>query len=353
MKHGLLATSISALLLTQGCTTEEVKQTTMPLSVSTLTVSAPIESQHRIFKGQVMPAEQTPLSFRIEGELVSRVVIEGQRVKKGEVLAKLDDRKLRQKLSDAKAQYALAKRQLKRGEEMFARQMVSDAELDELTANMRLARANFQAEQKKQQYSILTAPFDGVISALDKEQFESVTPGETVVSMYQNDQVYVQIQLSDRVLAMLNPDQNQLNYKPLASFSGSNEIYALSYLEHTSEPAPKSQTYEMWLKMPQVTPAILPGTSVNVEVDLLAAGPRAQTGYQVPMPVLQAGSDDGQFYVWKWSDGEVHRTQVDVEFINSDGAIIASGLAEGDVLVSSSLRKLREGQAVVKAEGDH
>ncbi|SON48697.1 efflux RND transporter periplasmic adaptor subunit [Vibrio tapetis] len=353
MKYGLLAASLSALLLTQGCTTEDVKQSAMPLSVSTVTVSAPIETQHRSFKGQVMPAERTPLSFRIEGELVSRLVIEGQQVKRGDVLAKLDDKKLRQKLSDAKAQFALAKKQLSRGEEMFVRQMVSDAELDELTANMRLAQANFQAEQQKMKYSVLTAPFDGVISALDKEQFESVNPGETVVSMYQNDQVYVQIQLSDTVLAMLNPDRNQSNYKPMASFSGLSETYTLTYLEHTSEPSPQSQTYEMWLRMPQVTPAILPGTSVNVEVDLLAAGLRTQTGYQVPMPVLQAGDENGQFYVWKWSEGEVHRKEVKVEFINSEGAIIANGSAQGDVLVSSSLRKLREGQSVVKAEGNH
>ncbi len=353
MKYGLLTTSILALLLTQGCTNEEVSQGVSPLAVSTLTISAPIEAQHRSFKGQVIPADQTPLSFRVEGELISRLVIEGQQVKKGEVLAKLDDKKLRQKLSDANAQFALTNKQLKRGKEMIARQMISKAELDELTANMRLARANYQAAKQNTHYSILTAPFDGVISELHKEQFESINPGETVVTMYQNDQVYVQIQLSDTVLAMLNPDRNQINYKPLASFSGSNETYTLSYLEHTSEPSPQSHTYDMWLKMPQITPSILPGTSVNVEVDLLAAGLRIPSGYQVPMSALQAGKEEGQFFVWKWFDGEVHRKEVAVEQINSDGAIVANGVAEGDVLVSSSLRKLREGQMVIKAEGSY
>jgi len=350
MKKSLLAASVAALLLLQGCSSEESSTVSTPLMVSTLTVGSSIEHQQRSFKGQVMPAEQTPLSFRIEGELVQRDVIEGQQVKKGQLLAKLDDRKLRQRVADAKAQFELTNKQLKRGKELFAKQMISDAELDELTANMKLARANFRSEQKRLDYSVLTAPFDGVISTLHKEQFESINPGEAVVSLYKNEQVYVRIQLSDTVLAMLDPDQNQRTYQPMASFSGSEQRYPLSYLEHTSEPSPQSNTYEMWLTMPQVSPAILPGTSVSVDVDMLAAGLSIKQGFQLPLTALQPGSHDGQFYVWKWQGGDVSRQEVVVEQINSYGAVVASGIAKDDVLVTSSLRKLRQGQAVIRVE---
>ncbi|USD64019.1 efflux RND transporter periplasmic adaptor subunit [Vibrio sp. SCSIO 43136] len=351
MKKLAIAAAVSSILLLQGCKPEVQFSEQPTLTVSTLTVDAPVQSQFRHFNGLVIPAEQTPLAFRLSGEVVQIGVKEGQSVKKGQLLAKLDDRKLSQQLAEAKTQYELARKQRSRAKELVSKGMVSQAEFDELTANLKLAKAQFEMQQKQMDYTELHAPFDGVISNVAVEQFEPAPQGTAVVTMYRNDKVYVQIQMSDTVLSMLNPDANKGAYLPNVTFSGYEQSHRMTYLEHTSEPSQQSKSYELWLTMDQVQPAILPGTSAVVDVDMKAAGLGTNAGYLLPMTVLQAGTTDGEFYVWKWQEGKAVRVPVGVDQVTGNGVLISTGVEQGDELVSSSLKKLREGQPVVKAEG--
>ena len=119
--------------------------------------------------------------------------------------------------------------------------------------------------------------------------------------------------------------------------------YPLTYLEHTSELHPQSRTYEFWMQMQQPKNEILPGTSVTVNVDMAKAGLSDVQGYQLPMTTLEAGSEANQFYVWKMEDGQAFKSEVEVDKISGQGALIAHGVEQGDRLVNSNLRKLRDG----------
>lgn len=346
MKRSLFTVSAIALAVLTGCNSNEEAVAEQPLYVSTVSVDVPVKSQFRTFKGQVVPAEQTPIAFRRAGEVQHVLVKAGDTVKEGQMIAKLDDSKEKQAVNDAEAQYTLAIRQLKRGEELHSRQMISKAELDELTANKELAEANFYNATNQLNYTRLFAPFAGKVSDVFKERFERVAIGEPVLNLYQSDKVYVRIELSDNVLAMVNPNTQSMSYQPQATFSGDEKRYQLNYLEHTSEPNAQTQTYQMYLTMPQPEQEILPGTSVSVSVDMVAAGITSIDGYNIPMTALQAGNHDGEFFVWKLNGDAVTKVAVTINQVNGEGAIVSSGVAQGDVLVNSSLRKLREGKHV-------
>ncbi len=350
MKRSLFTISAISFAVLTGCQSDNQQVSDQPLYVSTVSVDAPVKSQFRAFKGLVVPAEQTPIAFRRAGEIQHVLVKSGDVVKQGQMLAKLDDSKEKQAMNDAEAQYNLAIRQLKRGEELYERQMISKAELDELTANKELAEANFYSASNQLNYTRLYAPFSGKVSDVFKERFERISVGESVLNLYQNDLVYVRIELSDNVLAQVNPNTESMSYKPQATFSGVTDTYALDYLEHTSEPNSETQTYEMYLTMPQPEKEILPGTSVSVMVDMVEAGISSIDGYNVPMTALQAGNESNEFSVWKVNGSEVTKVPVDITQVNGEGAIVSSGVNQGDVLVNSNLRKLREGKHVEVVE---
>ncbi|USD42749.1 efflux RND transporter periplasmic adaptor subunit [Vibrio sp. SCSIO 43135] len=344
---GLAAVTLTSI---QGCEQQTEHRPRPELQVNTVTLAQPIVSQYRSFNGQVVPAELTPLSFRLDGEISGILVQEGDRVKKGEVVAILDDSKQKQTLFDAQAKMELALKQFQRGKDLFSNKMISKAEHDELTANFKLAQANLGLAKSQIEYTRLRSPAAGTVAGVDKKRFENTSPGESVLSIYQDDQVYVRISLSDSVIAMLNPNRNAKKYQPSATFSGHEGSYTLNYLEHTSELHPQSQTYEFWLSMPQVEPEILPGTSVNVTVDMVAAGLSTVQGFEVPMTAIDSGLERKEFFVWKLQEGVATRAPVEVEQINSEGAVVASGVQSGDVLINSNLRKLREGMAVQGAQ---
>jgi RND family efflux transporter MFP subunit len=285
----------------------------------------------------------------MEGRLKAILVREGQKVKKGELLAKLDDNKLKQQLADAQAQYGLAVKQHNRGKDLLKRKMVSQSEFDELNANRRIALVNFEIAKNNIAYTRLIAPFDGYVSSVPKKSHENASPGEEVISVYRGDVVRIRIGVSDTVLAMINPDQETSEYEVKTRFYGDNREFISRYYQHASEPAEGSNAFELWLEMPQVEPAILPGTSASLDVDMIGAGLQMIQGYEIPMTALDAGSKDNEFFVWKVDNNEVHKKAINVIQITSQGAIISNGVTKGDSIVNSNLRKLREGATVAIA----
>lgn len=336
--------AITALLigLIQGCLDKPEIREGKPLMVTTFTVQKPVETQYRNFKGTVIPADLTPLSFRVEGELDKILVRNGQKIKKGQLLAQLDDSKQRQQLADTKAQYSLAVKQLNRAKDLLTKKMISQSELDELSTNKRITEVNYEVAKNRLKYTRLVAPFSGYVSEIPKESFESVNPGEIILSVFRDDVVRVRIGISNSVLASLNPDLDVRTYKVNTTFSSDTRNHILTYYKHASEPAEGESAFEFWLEMPQVEPPILPGTSANLNVDLIAAGLRIISGYTIPMTALDAGVNKGEFYVWKLIDGKTHKQLVEIVQISKEGVIISQGLHSGDMLVNSQLNRLRD-----------
>jgi RND family efflux transporter MFP subunit len=346
-KFTLVALTFSFL---QGCLNKPEIKAGKPLTVTTFTVQDPIATQFRDFKGTVVPADLTPLSFRLEGELNAISVHTGQHVKKGQVLAQLNSSKINQQLIDAQAQYDLSAKQWRRAQDLIVKKMISQSELDELTTSKRIAEVNLNIAKNKKKYATLVAPFNGFISTVAKESFESVQPGETIVTIYRDDIVRVKVSLSNRVLAAINPDIHKHGYQVTTSFSGDPRAYTLNYYQHTSEPDEGSTAFAFWLEMPQTQPAILAGTSANLHVDMVKAGLNITTGYIVPMTSLDTGKEKGEFYIWKISDNKVHRQSVNIIQIINDGVIINQGIQSNDKLVNSSLSTLRDNTQVQIAE---
>lgn len=316
--------------------------------IETLTMETPVEGQYRVFNGQVVPAELTPLSFLRGGEVQEILVSEGDYVKQGQLIARIDDDTATQTLNDAETKLNLTSRQLKRGQELKQSNMISQAELDELSANHKLALANANLAKSQLRYTELKAPYAGVVSDVFKQEFEQVSIGEPVISIYDPNLVYVEISVSDSVLARVQTQSRSPEYQPSAVFAGVDEAYPLTYLEHTSELHDASQSYQLWLSMPQPERRIVPGTSAAVTVDMTQAGLNLPHGFAVPMTAIDV--DQHNFFVWKVQDDAVFRNPIQVDRVDTNGAVVTGGLEIGDVIANSNLRKLREGMQIKGAE---
>lgn len=179
--HLTLLLSLCWLLL--ACSEQEQSQPQTQLTVTHQVLTSPVTAQYRDFIGQVVPAELTPLSFRIAGEISQVFIKPGEPVTKGQVLVKLDARKAEQKLAETQSKHVLAKRQMARAQGLVSQQLISQAELDELIANVKLAQINQQLAEAQLKYSVIRAPFTGLVSEVNKENFESVAPGEPVIKL--------------------------------------------------------------------------------------------------------------------------------------------------------------------------
>jgi RND family efflux transporter MFP subunit len=175
--------------------------------------------QHQLaFHGVLVPVTRARLAFQSPGVLASRPVQMGQMVRKGEMLASLDNPELgpAQRSASARLKESLtrrdqAERDLARlkslestgavGQERVEQQM---AELDSLQAAVARAEAELTGTRQRLEDALLLAPFDGVISALDIEPGEFVSAGQTVMAIGGLDKVEVRVLLPASLVNELN-----------------------------------------------------------------------------------------------------------------------------------------------------
>jgi RND family efflux transporter MFP subunit len=181
---------IAAVLLAAGCGSKEEP---VPAAVSAASQSAiqaavveikPAQVPVRVeVTGQVMPIFQATLSSRIQGTIDTLLVREGARVSKGQTLLQLDNRDVQADLARAKAEEENARTQLKRMNALLKDEAVSRQEVENASRAFKVAEANRKAAVAQLSYTVVKAPFDGVITEKKVEAGELASPGQPLLKM--------------------------------------------------------------------------------------------------------------------------------------------------------------------------
>ncbi|GIK61948.1 MAG: efflux RND transporter periplasmic adaptor subunit [Ignavibacteriota bacterium] len=164
--------------------TIEVKLTSVMLQ-STAQTSAVLTAS-----GYVVAQRQASVSSKGTGVMVYLGVVEGDKVKKGQIIARLDDRDIQAQLDEAKSGLQLYQAQLNevqnsynREKELFSRGLSSQQNLDQaettynmLLANIEIAKARIQEAEVSLENMIIRAPFDGTVLTKNAEVGEIVAP---------------------------------------------------------------------------------------------------------------------------------------------------------------------------------
>lgn len=133
--------------------------------------------------GQVAAIFQATLSSKIQGTIEKVLVREGTSVAKGQVLVVLDSRDLRADLARVDAEVENAKAHLKRVTDLFPSDAVSKQELENATRSFKVTEANRKAVLAQLSYTIVRAPFDGVITEKKVEVGELASSGRPLLKM--------------------------------------------------------------------------------------------------------------------------------------------------------------------------
>lgn len=117
----------------------------------------------RTFPGTLRSAKQSDLAFRVGGQLVELPAHAGMEVKKGDLLARLDDADFRNQLADWEAKHQLATTQYQKVEKLVSKNFATQSNLDEAAADLKAAKAALDLARDNLRYTELRAPFNGLI----------------------------------------------------------------------------------------------------------------------------------------------------------------------------------------------
>ena len=179
-----------AFLMSVGCGSKEepatavvsaAPETTIQAAVVEIkTVQVPIRVE---VTGQVRPIFQATLSSRIQGTIDQLLVREGTQVVKGQTLIQLDSRDVQADLARASAEVENTKAQFNRMKLLYGQEAVSKQEVENATRAFKVADANRKTALTQLSYTVVKAPFDGVITEKKVEVGEMASPGQPLLKM--------------------------------------------------------------------------------------------------------------------------------------------------------------------------
>lgn len=297
------------------------------------------QQNKKVFTGLVKESREVRMAFQVPGPLVKLHVDQGKFVKKGEVIAELDERDFKVNLESANANYENAMLQAERYAALYRKKSTSKSVYDQTQAAFKLAKAQKEAAENALEDTKIYAPFTGYIQSMFVENFEKVGAGQPIVSILDLNNLEVTVALSENDFLMRNSFESFTckfeNFK--------NTDFNLSLIDIERKPN-GDNFFKMRLQLDANKKQVVPGMVASVTV---LVKPEGAENYKVP--VESVFSNKNKSYVWVFDTTKQRVLQREVKMLgfDSNGMVnLSKGISSGEMIVAAGVHSLREGQKV-------
>ncbi len=311
----------------------------------------------RSFSGVAATEKSIELSFRSDGIISHLDARVGQRVRKGDLLAELDNVEARlaleqavSSLNAAQSQMTTAKLAFERVRALYEKGSSSLGDFESAKDALRSAQAGFESAQRsvdiqeeRVNYGYIHAPVSGTVASVMAELNETVSPGQTIAVLNAGRQVEISVGLPEGVINNVRRGMGVRVTVP----SLSNQSFAGEVTEVSPSIDADAATYPVRVRVTDPSAGIRPGMAATVAFNL--SGPQPSDGVLV-VPAKAVGEDgSGRFVFLIEDEGEaavVKKRHVQIGELTADGFEIREGLSAGQKIATAGLQTLLDGQRV-------
>lgn len=354
---------IGCALIFSGCGGEPESDTGQEVvrPVKLLSVGGVSSGKTQKLPGVVRASERVELAFQVSGPLIELPVMEGQKVVKGDLIARINPRDFETNLRNAKGTLAKAKASLEYSIAEYERyrnvkkkepgavsdSMVSLKRAAQFVAKAELqsAEATVKAARDQLDYTYLYAPFSGIIARKHVDNYQEVTAKQVIVSLQNVDNIEVLVDIPE----MMATPMRKVKPSLFAEFAGApDRRFAIKIKEFATQADPLTQTYQVVLVMPAPEGVrLLSGMTATVVIKFSKLDMN-DSDLSIPAIALFA-DENGDSCVWLVDNGTMKIRKQKVaqgDLTGSDRVRIKSGLKIGDTIAVSGVSRLREGMVV-------
>ena len=312
-----------------------------------ITVERESSAGYLNFPAVIESSQLTVMSFEVGGVLNALTAVEGSRVKKGDVLAQLDQRDLQARLNSAKAKFKHAQTEYKRALRLIEADAISQSILEQREYQFNVSKSRLRTATKALQDSIMRAPFSGSIAKVSVEQREMIRAGEPAITILGKGKMEAKLNLPSRIMAKAGEGgKPRLEGYLVLDVAPQRHIPA-TFKSASLEADAASQTYEVSFTFSEPEGLmILPG--MNGVVWLKAPQGIAKNSAAVSIPLTSIASDGDKQYVWVVDSHSMRLSRRDVVLEESVGASlkVIKGLKIKEVIVAAGISYLSEGMKI-------
>ncbi len=286
----------------------------------------------REFPGKLLPAQQSNLAFEIPGKINVVNVDIGDAVKKGQILAELDNREATAQLKQAKAKYDLALQILNRYKDLRSEGHISIQDLDNANSEELIAKSQYEFYKVKLEQTKLIAPFDGVIQNRYLDTGSVINGGIPIVEILGSKNVEAHISIPLKFIDKLNIG-NSYDFK----IGNKRPKGVLARLAPMTPGGSDNR-----LAIFNFDTFFDPGSIAELNLSLNIEG----RGTWVPIKSLSQ-SEQGIWAIYTVNDKKVVvRDLVEILYFEGEYAFVNGTLNDGDLVVLGGAQKIIEGKSL-------
>lgn len=288
--------------------------------------------------GTVLSNEEVEVRSQVSGQIRSINFAEGKRVRRGDLLVKINDDDLKAQLFRTESRLAITEQQAERQRQLFEKQFVSQEEYNSVLNELNVAKADVQLILAQIDKTEIRAPFDGTIGLRFASEGGYISPATIITTLQDNSRMKVDftipekyagdIKVGDRITFRIQTRREQ--------FEG--RIYSLdARLDQTT------RTLRVRALAPNPKGLLLPGSFATIEV-------RLNERETLTIPAFALIPELKGHRVFLYKGGVAESRPVEIGIRTDQRVEIVAGLEDGDTLITSAILQLRPGMPVHPAD---
>lgn len=308
---------------------------TTRLSVSA-TVLEPqtLDNMFRI-TGVLLPDEEVDLIFETSGRITDIFFKEGTNVRKGELLAKVNDAPLQAELLKLQAQLPLAEDRVFRQQTLLEKDAISQETYQSVTTQLETLKADIELVKSRILQTELRAPFDGVIGLRQVSEGAYASPQVVVSTLTKISPLKIEFSLTQNFVNMIRPGTE-------IAFTVENDLEIYNATVYAVESRLDVNTLSLFARAryANTDQKIKPGQSASVRITL------DQIENAIVIPSISSVKEMGRDIAYVYENGVAREVEIVTGMRTASSVEVVSGLNVGDTLLTTGVMQLRTGMPV-------
>ncbi|MDR2979820.1 MAG: efflux RND transporter periplasmic adaptor subunit [Bacteroidales bacterium] len=286
-------------------------------------------------KGILIPDEEVDLTFETSGKITNIYFKEGQEVKKGELLAKVNDETLQAELAKLQAQLPLAEDKVFRQKALFEKDAVSQEAYEMVSTELETLKADINFTKARINQTVLCAPFDGIVGLRVVSEGAYASPTTVITHLTKIKPLKLEFSVNEK-------QSTDIRAGKLLNFTVENDlsVYTAKVYAVESKLDEKTLSLKARALYNNANGKLQPGRSATIEITM------DEIHNTLTIPSAATLAEMGQSIAYIYKNGKAQQVNVKRGARTASEVQILEGLQVGDTVLTTGVMQLRDGIAV-------
>jgi membrane fusion protein, multidrug efflux system len=286
--------------------------------------------------GTLKPDEEVDLSFETSGKIVGINFTEGTRVKKGDLLAKINDRPLQAQLEKLQVQLKMTEAKEFRQRSLLDKDAISQESYDQVQTDVQSIKADIDLIKARISETELRAPFDGMIGLRFLSEGSFATSSTKIAKLIKMSPIKLEFSIPEKYASEI-----RIGYPITFTIDGSDEVFNASVYAVDPKIDIETRTITLRALYPNKAEELKSGRYAGISLQLS----ERDNAIAIPTEALIPEMEGEKVFIYR--KGKAQSVRVNIGLRTESKIQIIDGLKFGDTLITSGIMQLRQNLPIV------